>query len=127
MVCKLREMIMEATEHKNADVTFLVVAIIAIAAAVGASLLTVQANKYEQTSPSVHLTERSEMRHQLLGKTEEEVVALIGRPNRTTVGISEGNETWYYDYPPTTSQERPGRDVAMWVKFYESKIVRVEF
>ncbi len=118
---------MEATEHKNIDVTFLVAAIIAIALAVGASLLTIQANKYEQSRPGGHLTNRDEMKRQLLGRTEGEVIAIVGKPSRTAVGISEGGGTWYYDYPPTMSQDRAGRDIAMWVSFYEYKVNRVEF
>ncbi len=75
---------MEATEHKNIDVTFLVAAIIAIALAVGASLLTIQANKYEQSRPGGHLTNRDEMKRQLLeaASAEEVLLRLKRRPPR---------------------------------------------
>lgn len=73
------------------------------------------------------LYERDELKYKLLGLTEEEVVAILGEPDHTAVGISEGGVTWYYLSPPTHKYGSNLRDAAMLVKFYQYQVSGVLF
>jgi len=131
MVRKLREMKMREWKSSNTEITLTAAALAVVIAFIVATGIRIKPDtSWQEIQREVQqnaLYERDEMKYKLLGLTEEEVVALVGNPNRTAVGIGDGDGTWYYDYPPTHKYGSTKRDVAMWVGFYQHQVSGVLF
>jgi outer membrane protein assembly factor BamE (lipoprotein component of BamABCDE complex) len=88
--------------------------------ALGARQAEQQQKKQEATLPT-----RDEFRTKIMGKTADEVIALIGKPD-TTQDHGGGDQNWYYDHV-SRDPVNGKTDTSVQVIFENGRVVKVNF
>lgn len=104
-------------------------AIFIISALIVVLMSWVMSNRQPTQSAASHeyIYQRQELHYALLGRQRDEVIEILGRPERSTPQSQPGSEYWYYRDPPTWDEAAGKRDYSMIVYFKDFRVSRLTF